>query len=129
MANSVLPNDSTLRSLGAGAKAGPEFDQAFGKYIPGVQALSDQWYQRSPNQAPVMEFEVGPKYIRVVRRDPVNYGGGGSVHSFVDRTNGNILKGSWKSPVKNGVRGNIFSDDNGLSRVNWHGPIYLRGGM
>ena len=39
-----------------------------------------------------------------------------------------ILKGGWNAPVKNGVRGNIFSDDLGASVVTEHGPMYLKPG-
>ena len=50
---------------------------------------------------------------------------GGSVHTFVDINNGDILKSaSWSAPAPNGVRGNIFSDDYGASVVNEHGANY-----
>ena len=50
-----------------------------------------------------------------------------TVHSYVNMENGDILKGNWKAPVKNGVRGNINSDDVGADRINEYGPIYLKG--
>jgi hypothetical protein len=69
-----------------------------------------------------VSYEVGRRYVRVVKFNGCQK----SVHCFVDSTNGDILKGSWKAPVANGVRGNIYADDHGLSCVDWHGPKYLR---
>ena len=74
--------------------------------------------------APTLVLDRNRKYVRVVKEDAM--GGGRSVYCFIDTTNGDILKGSWKAPVKNGVRGNIFSGDHGADRVNHHGCIYLR---
>ena len=49
-----------------------------------------------------------------------------SVHTFIDMTNGDILKAaSYKAPAKNGVRGNIFADDLGRSCINGYGANYL----
>jgi hypothetical protein len=63
--------------------------------------------------------EEGNRYIRIVK--------GASVHTFVDKYNGNILKAAtWKAPAPNGVRGSVYSDDHGLSVVNEHGAIYLK---
>lgn len=105
----------------------PNFEVVFAKYLAGVTELVNAHYaERYVDQTPSVEYETGPKYVRVFKRDPAKYGGSRSVHSFVDRQTGNILKGSWKSPVKNGVRGNIFDEDLGLSKVSHHGPKYLR---
>jgi hypothetical protein len=50
-----------------------------------------------------------------------------SVYCFVDLSNGNILKGSWKAPVANGVRGNL-NDTDILTKVTVYGVGYIRGG-
>ncbi len=100
-----------------------EFKAALIKYVNLVQQMNKDYTQKHyPNNAPTMiTIDVGTRYVRVVK----NYGISRSVHSFVDITNGNILKGSWKAPVKNGVRGNIFNEN--ISEViNHHGPNYLR---
>lgn len=70
-------------------------------------------------------YSIGPKYARIIRRHPTN-NYNTSVVCFIDMTNGDILKGSWKAPVKNGVRGNIFTPDRGASCMTGYGPKYLR---
>lgn len=100
-----------------------EFETALEKYVAGVSKMWSEWSSRPTNRNPRIEQCRGSRYIRIVKLQYLNER---SVHSFVDTTNGDILKGSWKAPVKNGVRGNILDDDNGLSKVNWHGPLYLR---
>ena len=105
-----------------------KFDAAFKAYVDGVQRMNDNYYAKHfPGQENDIKFESGKRYIRVYKVGRAT-GGGASVHSFVDKLTGNILKGSWKAPVKNGVRGSIFAPDNGMSRVNHHGTVYLRGG-
>lgn len=48
----------------------------------------------------------------------------GSVHCFVDRETGDVLKAeSWTRPAK-GARGNIFDAQNGLGRMDEYGPAY-----
>jgi hypothetical protein len=74
--------------------------------------------------APTLVLDRNRKYVRVVKEDAI--GSGRSVYCFINTENGDILKGSWKAPVKKGVRGNIFSGDHGVDRVNHHGCIYLR---
>jgi len=65
----------------------------------------------------------GKRYARVARKDR---SGSCSVVCFIDMNNGDILKGSWKAPVKNGVRGSILSDDRGASVMTWCSVKYLR---
>jgi hypothetical protein len=68
-----------------------------------------------------ISFELGSKYIRVIRSVPHN----NSAHTFVDRTNGNILKSaSWKAPTLKNPRGNIFTK---VYNVDWCSAVYLRG--
>ena len=77
---------------------------------------------------PTITVDYGKKYAKVVKNDGLN--GAQSVHSFINMSNGDILKGNWKTPVRTkkglAVRGNIFADDLGADRVNEHGPYYLR---
>lgn len=93
------------------------------KYIELVQRLNTEYYTKHYPNLPVdkVGFEMGKRYVRVF----TNNGTQRFVHTFVDMTNGNILKGSWKAPVKNGVRGNIM-DPNVSKVINHNGPNYLR---
>ncbi len=105
------------------------FIPALAKYIELVQRLNDEHDQKhyahlmatNPTFHVVVGAEEGSRYVRVFKITGTQR----SLHSFVDKTNGNILKGSWKSPVKNGVRGNIH-DENISKVINHHGPNYLR---
>jgi len=76
----------------------------------------DEWLDGG--QKDDFSYTKGRKYIRVIR--------GGSVHCFVDMTNGDVLKAaSWKAPAKH-ARGNIFNIDHGLGSMGEFGPAYLR---
>jgi hypothetical protein len=115
------------------------------EYINVVQEMNDNhWKVMGYTFGPAPEVDVifGKKYAKVVcmnrhyvTGDPAVVGkentkvayGQTTVHSFVNMENGDILKGSWKAPVKNGVRGNINADDVGADRINEYGPIYLKG--
>jgi hypothetical protein len=112
------------------------------QYVDLVQRLADEYEGKSLKAVwkdrPIpddvrqsdrikVDFTIGRRYARVFQ----TYHRNTSVHSFVDIENGDILKGDWKSPIrdKNGklaVRGNIWADDLGESSINWCGPNYLR---
>jgi hypothetical protein len=71
---------------------------------------------------PKITLEPGSRYVRVVREHNQSR----SVHTFIDKTNGDVLKSAtWKAPAKH-ARGNIFNDDNGLNSVDHYGAHYLR---
>ena len=115
------------------------------EYVDMVQTMNDNyWKLMGYTHGPSDEVDVifGKKYAKVVchnrhytNGDPDIVGeentkieyGQTTVHTFVNMENGDILKGSWKAPVKNGVRGNIFADDIGVSCVNEYGTVYLKG--
>ena len=66
-----------------------------------------------------IEFETGSKYVKIVS---ISGGGSRSVHSFVEKANGNILRAaSWKAPARNFVRGNVFDQASYINRVRWTG--------
>ena len=66
-----------------------------------------------------IEFEAGSKYVKVVS---ISGGGSRSVHCFVEKANGNILRAaSWKSPARNFIRGNVFDQASYIDRVRWTG--------
>lgn len=79
----------------------------------------------------VFSVERGAKNARIVRREQWgdNEPKNGSVQCFVRLEDGAILKGSWKAPVKNPVRGSIFAEncDIGEGRaMGQYGCNYLR---
>ena len=90
-------------------------------YVALVTELNADYWTRNGYTfapAPVASVSIGRRYAKIIKEN--------SVHTFVDMTNGNILKaGSWKAPAPNGVRGNIFSDDFGRSVINEHGANYI----
>ena len=107
------------------------------EYITVVQTMNDNyWKVMGYTHGPAPEVDViwGKKYAKVVTNNRhfvdgdrgIEYGQS-TVHTFVNMENGDILKGSWKAPVKNGVRGNIFADDIGASCINEYGTVYLKG--
>ena len=66
-----------------------------------------------------IEFETGSKYVKVVS---ISGGGSRSVHCFVEKANGNILRAaSWKAPARNFIRGNVFDQASYINRVRWTG--------
>ena len=66
-----------------------------------------------------IEFEAGSKYVKIVS---ISGGGSRSVHCFVEKANGNILRAaSWKSPARNFIRGNVYDQTSYINRVRWTG--------
>jgi hypothetical protein len=96
----------------------PDFDIAFATFFRGIEQLAS-----NDPETVRLEMDVGPRYIRVVRV----YNDRRSLHCFVDRTNGEILRGGWKQPRHTRrSRGNIFNADNGLGAIGKYGAAYLR---
>ena|SRR6516164_8069146 len=96
----------------------PAFDIAFATFFQGLEQLAS-----NDPETVRLEMDVGPRYIRVVRV----YNDRRSLHCFVDRTNGEILRGGWKQPRHTRrSRGNIFNADNGLGAIGKYGAAYLR---
>ena len=102
------------------AKMSVEFEKKFKSFVDGCQKVHDDYIKRmgfSESQRDVLDYKVGRRYVKVVK--------GYSVHSFVDMTNGDVLKpASWSSPAKH-ARGNLFDSNNGLAGMTPHGPHYL----
>lgn len=100
-------------------KVTPETPE-FISFLAGCQRISDQDLERNYPSLPKEQitFEDLQKRIRVVRRD--------SVHCFVCKETGNVLKAaSYKAPAKH-ARGNIFDSSNGLAKMGPYGPAYLK---
>lgn len=126
-------------------------------FIATAQLIVNEHYDNMNYSAaltrPRIEFEAGPRYIRVIRTEdngrcheylPNNEACpltkeqhtratghtyrvlSRSAHAFIDRDTGNILKpDGWKKPAR-GVRGNIFKPDNGANALTPHGTVYHR---
>jgi hypothetical protein len=69
----------------------------------------------------------GRRYIRIDRIDlDHNRTSSRSVHVFIDKKTGDILKAAgYKAPAKH-ARGNIFDASNGMSEMTPYGANYLR---
>lgn len=102
------------------------FDEHLANYVDAVQAFEDEHFAKDyPNLVPPrFETLIGKRYVRVVRQerchvykdgqktDDIVNGGGRSVHCFVDKVNGDILKpAGWKGPETKHARGNIFASE------------------
>lgn len=78
-----------------------------------------------------LRFKDGPKYIKITATQYAKDTGkeleySASTWAFIDRTNGNVLKGDGQTPAK-GPRGNIFDEHNGMGRIGaLSGPAYNR---
>jgi hypothetical protein len=100
------------------------------QYKKVVQDMNDKnWKQSGMTyaQSPLIVIEEGTRYIKISKQDRSLEGrlGSKSVHTFIDKTNGDILKAAtYKAPAKNGVRGNIFKEFEMM--IDHHGAKYLR---
>ena len=66
-----------------------------------------------------VEFAEGSKYVKIVA---ISAGGSRSVHSFVEKSTGNILKAaSWAALARNFSRGNVYITSSYEKRVRWTG--------
>jgi len=90
-------------------------------FFTGAKKINKKHNEKFFPNVPLDKFRMtqGKRYIKVIR--------GGSVHCFIDRINGDVLKAaSWNAPAKH-ARGNIWDDDNGLNCMSEYGAAYLRG--
>lgn len=93
-------------------------------FVAGVQAMQNKWQEGDVIGMAcfitTMEIQEGPARLRIVKTEDINgKAPRRSVHCFIDRKTGDILKAaSWKAPAPNAKRGSILSADNGLSCVN-----------
>ena len=99
------------------------FDDAFKTFFAGCERIyNDHAAKYEHVNRDSFEFSNGQRYVRVIRTGP----GSRSVHCFVDKSNGDVLKAaSWKAPAKH-ARGNVFDEKNGLGWMGEYGPAYLR---
>lgn len=107
------------------------FGGALAAYLLHCQSLiSEHTKKHSPalwknGQKEILEIRTGRRYVKVVR---LMVNGQESVHSFIDMTNGDVLKpATWRAPAKH-ARGNIYEGQEDPSKygVNHFGPMYIR---
>lgn len=103
-----------------------------GHYMKGLNNLNSQHAASNGDHWAYKKHysvEHGKRYAKVVVEGATPEGkpnGQRSVHSFIDKTNGNVLKANgWKAPHPT-PRGNIGNDDHGMKNMGVHGPAYLR---
>ena len=109
------------------------FFPALTKFIEGVNQLKADYWKRAGltynTPGVVMVYSIGGRYAKLATYEQMPHLTGpykaSGVYCFLDLTNGDLLKGSWKAPVANGVRGNL-SDPNVLNKFDQYGPKYLR---
>lgn len=103
-------------------------------YAKAVQdKLQEVYHFMGEDNRPVVEVEVGRKYFKLVTATPTNTQGveyQRSVHSFVDRVTGDVLKAAgWSSPAK-GARFNLVTGMNELlTAVDPYGSYLYKIGM
>jgi hypothetical protein len=105
------------------------FEARFASFLAGVTDKVIENHKQYSASPPQIGVEPGPKYIRVIKSDVAPDGTvtSRSVHCFVDRTNGNVLKAkSYRAAETKNPRSNIFDDDFGLSGVTAYGAVYLK---
>ncbi len=103
-----------------------KFDIALRVFVEGCQNIHTDYMAREFRSLnpDVISVKIGKRYAKVIRTHVESELG--SVHCFVDRINGDVLKAaSWKAPAKH-ARGNIFDEHDGLKNMNEYGPAYLR---
>lgn len=96
-------------------------------WLEGAQEIINTDYAKNfPTlTAPALEMSDGRRYIRVDRIDG-NGRGSRSIHVFIDKKTGDILKAaSYKAPAKH-ARGNLFDASWGLQEMTPYGASYLR---
>lgn len=94
------------------------------EFVVALQVLINEHYKVNLANLtpPIISVENGTKNVRIVRTD--NGGTSRSVHCFIQKDNGDILKpAGWKAPAKH-ARGNIYVDL--LKGVTVWGTDYLK---
>ncbi len=91
----------------------------FDTFFQGCKDVRDAYWERMDftHEKDVFSYKVGRRYVKITC--------GYSVHTFVDMTNGDVLKPAGHSKPAKHARGNIYDKDNGLKGMTPHGPYYL----
>lgn len=101
-----------------------QFLKRLEEFVVALQAIMTEHYTtKFPTlEVPVITVQNGQKNVRIVRSNPD--GSSRSVHCFIQKDNGDILKAAgWKAPAKH-ARGNIYKDL--LAGVTLYGAEYMK---
>jgi len=93
-------------------------------YVEVVQEEFNERYALSwpRSTVPTISVTFGPEYARIISDDGECF----IAYSFIDMSNGDVLKpNGWKRPAKH-ARGNIFNADRGMTFVGEFWADYLR---
>lgn len=108
-----------------------DFEVGLVAFLEEAQEKINENYRVSfPNLVPpILEFNRGRRYVKIIKREQDRAAGGGSVFAFIDK-DGDVMKpAGWNAPAKahKGKRGNILSDDKDWSQyLGPYGIQYLR---
>ncbi len=108
-------------------------DIPLNSFLLGVNEMTKRYWINSKftfNSAPeVRVISVGRKYAKLAacEQSPPFTGPylPTRVYCFYEPATGNLVKGTWKAPIANGVRGNVH-EANALSKFGEYGPKGLR---
>lgn len=96
------------------------FDTALNNWLQRAQAIVNEHHEKMGFNSTPETLSIDPKgkkYIRIVRSD-------NSVHCFIDKSNGNVLKAAtWRAPAPH-ARGSIYTI--GKEGVSAYGAHYLK---
>lgn len=99
------------------------FDEKLESFVEGCQELINVAYADYPFGIPQLRVKKGKKNAKIIVTEQ---GRDKSVYCFVDMNTGDVLKAaSWSAPAK-GARGNIYDENNGLTRMSAYGAGYNR---
>ena len=97
-------------------------------FVAVAQSVCDEHQEKNFPTLPRTILQIDPKgrkYAKITRADE-GTGHHLSVHCFVEKATGAILKAAtWKAPAKH-ARGNINDEDGGRSAMGPYGAKYLR---
>jgi len=105
------------------------FIERLEQYIESIEYLRKKYFTDKnylPDEAnPNLSYEVEKKWVKIYKIDSENNIIG--VFAFVEIDTGNIFEraNNPKAPRKNKIKGNIFSEENGLESVKKTNPNYL----
>lgn len=102
-----------------------KFEETLTLFTKWVHKKKVDWMKSDQHKEPdvIIGVSRGSKYFRIW----TEYYGQKILYCFVNSNNGDLLKGSWKAPVKNGIRGSLFGGENEWEKkFDWSGPKYLR---
>ena len=105
-----------------------KFDKELNNFVELAQKMIDAHFKLNyKNLKPnLLVVKPGKRYVKIISE--AQAGSGRSVWAFVEKETGDILRpATWNAPAKH-ARGNIYSEDNGISCVTPYGPHYLTPG-